>query len=174
MSSDAVVAFFSGGPDSEGRTLDDILSWDDDRLEAVHDYIQWLFPSRQPSAVNRFAPIATDATVRAFERDGTLRAGLRRAFERMLRFYGFHVRDGRVEIDDRRFATRARIWLHAGNHNHLRLTRIMDALSTLGLRDEALALQRCLIDDVCAGPGTDRVTPHTLEFWRRAVSARTE
>src|SRR5687767_14960180 len=63
---DAIVEFYSGGRDSAGRTLDEILAWDDDRLEAIHDYIQWLFPTRQPSGVNPFAPLVTDATVRAF------------------------------------------------------------------------------------------------------------
>lgn len=168
---DVIVDFYSGGQDGEGRTLDAILGWDDDRLEAVHDFIQWLFPSRQPSGVNRFAPLVTDETVRAFERDASLRDRLGRAFERMLRFYGLRSRGGRVEIDDRAFPSRARIWLAAGNHNHLRLTRIMDSLSTLGLRAEALALQRCLLEDVCEGPGKGRVSPRTIEFWSRAINA---
>lgn len=167
---DAIVEFYRGGQDSEGRTLDAILEWDDGRLEAVHDYIQWLFPSRQPSAVNCFAPLVTDDTVRAFERDPMLRDRLERAFDRMLRFYGLRACDGRIEIDARAFPSRSRVWLTAGNHNHLRLTRIMDSLSTLGLRAHARALQRCLIDDVCAGPGSGRVAPRTIEFWLRAVS----
>jgi len=170
-SSDLIVQFYSGGRDHAGRTLDAILAWDDDRLEAVHDYIQWVFPSRQPSGVNPFAPLVSDETVRAFERDPVLRGRLARAFERMLRFYGLCVRDGRVAIDDHAFPSRSRAWLASGNHNHLRLTRIMDCLSTLGMRAEALALQRCLIEDIAAGPGKARITPRTIDFWSRAVSA---
>ena len=33
---DPIVAFYSGGPDTAGRTLEGILAWDDERLEAVH------------------------------------------------------------------------------------------------------------------------------------------
>jgi Opioid growth factor receptor (OGFr) conserved region len=171
---DAIVQFYRGGRDSEGRTLDEILAWDDGRLEAVHDYIQWMFPSRQPSAVNPFAALVTSDTVRAFGRGAGLRERLGRAFTRMLRFYGLRSRDGRVEIDEATFAARSRVWLTPGNHNHLRLTRIMDSLSTLGLRDEAIALQRCLIEDVCGGPGKGCVSPRTIEFWSRAISAGTE
>jgi len=170
-SRDAIVEFYSGGTDSDGRTLETILAWNDERLEAVHDFIQWVFPTRLPSRVNPFAPLVRDETVRAFDRDPALRDRLRRAFERMLRFYGLRSRDGRVEIDERTFASRSHVWLTPGNHNHLRLTRIMDSLSTLGLRREAVALQRCLIEDVCRGPGTGRVAPRTIDFWSRAISA---
>ena len=169
---DPIVAFYSGGVDLEGRTLAGILEWDDDRLEIVHDYIQWVFPTRQPSGVNPLAPRVTDATVRTFAEEPELRERLRRALDRMLVFYGLGRRAARVEIDDTRFPVRARTWLQPGNHNHLRLTRIMDSLETLGLREEALARQRCLLEDVAGGSGAGRVSPRTLEFWRSALARR--
>ena len=49
---DPVVSFYAGGRDSQGRTLAEILAWGDDELEAVHDYIQWMFPTSRPSGVN--------------------------------------------------------------------------------------------------------------------------
>jgi hypothetical protein len=169
---DSIVQFFSGGRDAEGRTLAELLSWDDSRLEQVHDYIQWMFPTRQPSGVNPFAPLVSDSTIRAFAADPALRARLTSAFERMLTFYGLRRTHDRVEPDGARFAGRAAVWLTPGNHNHLRLTRIMESLATLGLRPEALALQRCLLEDVCAAAGAGRVSGRTVEFWRRAVPAR--
>jgi hypothetical protein len=40
-----LLAFYRGeGTDAEGRFLKDIWTWTDDDLEAVHDFIQWLFP----------------------------------------------------------------------------------------------------------------------------------
>jgi len=167
---DSIARFYRGGRDSEGRTLDEILAWDDERLEAVHDYIQWVFPSRRPSAVNPHAPLVTDDTVRAFETDDALRDRLRHALERMLRFYGLRWRGGRVEIDQPAFRARSPVWLTPGNHNHLRLTRIMDCLSTLGLRAEGIALQRCLLEDVAGGPGKGCISARTIDFWSRALS----
>jgi hypothetical protein len=163
---DAAVAFYSGGRDAEGRTLDQILAWDDERLEAVHDYVQWMFPTRQPSGVNPFAPLVTHDTIRAFAADVTLVRRLRAAVDRMLLFYGLRRNGARIEIDDARFRARSRVWLHRGNHNHLRLTRIMDSLATLGLPEDARALQRCLLEDVAP---SGRITPRTLAFWREAV-----
>ena len=171
-SHEPIVAFFSGGRDTEGRTLDAILSWSDERLEAVHNYIQWVFPTRQPSGVNPLAPTVKSETIEAFQRDPALLDRLQRAFDRMLAFYGLrHAVTGGIEIDPGRFSARADVWLHPGNHNHLRLTRIMDSLATLGLRDQALALQQCLLGNVCAESGRGRVSPRTMEFWRKAVGA---
>src|SRR5437868_4959435 len=147
--SDPIVAFFSGAHDVAGRTLTDVLAWDDERLEAVHDYIQWVFPTRRPSGVNPFAPLITDATVRAFEQDATLRERLRDGLDRMLSFYGLAWSGRRIVIDASRFPVRSLVWLQPGNHNHLRLTRIVESLATLGLTREAQALQRCLLEDVC-------------------------
>ena len=174
MTIDAVVAFYSGGRDTEGRTLEDLWSWSDDRLEGVHDYIQWMFPTVQPSGVNPFAPLVTRQTIQAFATNPPLLDRLRQSLDRMLSFYGLRrvsssSASDRIEINPARFAERAANWLQPGNHNHLRLTRIMDSLTTLGLRQEARALQRCLLEDVCAGPGGGRVARRTVEFWRRAV-----
>jgi len=166
---DAIVSFYSGGADAAGRTLDEILAWDDHRLEAVHDYIQWVFPTRQASGVNPLAPLVTDATVAAFHRDAALRERLRQALDRMLFFYGLSRSGTRIAVDDLRFPVRARVWLRPGNHNHLRLTRILESLATLGLTAEARALQRCLLEDVYAGPGAESVSARTADFWRRAI-----
>ena len=132
---DPIVAFYSaGGRDDAGRSLDEILAWDDERLELVHDYIQWVFPTTARSGVNPGAPLVTSATVRAFAEQPELQGRLRRALARMLAFYGLRRSGDRIEVDADRFSARARTWLHAGNHNHLRLTRIIDSLAALGLR----------------------------------------
>jgi len=75
----------------------------------------------------------------------------------------------RVEIDAARFADRAELWLRPNNHNHLRLTRIIQSLATLGLVEDARALQRCLVDDIAGGPTADRVSAATVRFWRTAL-----
>lgn len=170
MAADPIVAFFQGGCDNAGRTLFEILAWSDERLEAVHDYIQWLFPTRQPSGVNLSAPLVTDATAAAFADDVVLRDRLRLALDRMLAFYGLRHGGRAVEIDQERFPLRSRVWLRPGNHNHLRLTRIMQSLAALGLDADARALQRCLLEDICLGTHSARVSPRTAAFWKEAVA----
>jgi Opioid growth factor receptor (OGFr) conserved region len=172
---DRVVAFYSGSADDRGRRLEEIWRWSDQELERVHDYIQWLFPTVQPSAVNPSAPLVTEKTRERFQADPGLREALRRSLDRLLAFYGLHrstmSTTTRIEIDPERFATRADNWLTPGNHNHLRLTRIMQSMAALGLSTEARALQRCLVEEVIPGPGRERITNETRRFWANAIAA---
>src|SRR3972149_6474092 len=90
------------------------------------------FPPTPPSAVNPFAPLVSRNTMKAFAARAELGGALRRSLDRMLSFYGLRrsatAGGVRIEIDETRFAERSVIWLRPGNHNHLRLTRIMQSL----------------------------------------------
>jgi hypothetical protein len=163
-----IVAFYRrGAADDRGRTLDAILAWDDNRLEAVHDYIQWLFPLDEPSRFNPSAPLLTPRDRAAF-REPALAANLRRALDRMLAFYGLTLQPTvppRVMRSDQ-WPDRSAVWLHAGNHNLLRLTRMIRSLALLGQPD----LSRALYDGLkkeCDG----RVSAVTLEYWKEATDA---
>ena len=167
MTACPIVAFYRGGPDTYGRTLDEIRSWDHDRLEDVHDFIQFLFPTRQPSAFNVDAPLVTDKTIAAFHADPALRAELAHSLEVMLDFYGLQTDPERgVVIKADNFATRAENWLVVPNHNFLRLTRILTSLRLLGLADRAVALLACLEQLNTERPG---LFGNSIDFWRAAV-----
>ena len=163
----ALLAFYRGdAPDSRGRTLDQIWSWTDDRLEDVHDYIQWMFPLSVRSGANPAAPVLGPMTIQAFGSSEVLRERLERSLRVMLRFYGLEETRmaGSLHIvRSERFGERARVWLSPGNHNHLRLTRIMTSLGELGLSAQARALWGCLSQITADFP--DRVTPTTLAYW---------
>ena len=170
--SNPLVRFYLGeDTDSEDRWLRDIRTWNAGRLESVHDYIQWLFPTRQRSAFNANAPMLDDATIQAFRTDDRLRAALLDSFRQMLAFYGFHCREdnGQPTIETSPgWAVRSREWFYAGDHNLLRITRILDCLTTLGLEPYARAFLHAL-DAVCdAAPAT--IPQRTRGFWRSAVS----
>jgi hypothetical protein len=135
-----LLKFYRGeATDSEGRTFDEILAWDDDDLEAVHDYIQWLFPTPTPSAYNPDAPLLSADDIAAFRANAALRNRLRQAFERYLRFAGLAIdADGRV-VEAANFAQRSpEVWQYA-NHNWLRVSRVLASLRLLGLEAEARA-----------------------------------
>jgi hypothetical protein len=166
----ALLAFYRGEAlDGNGRTLEELWSWTDDRLEGVHDYIQWMFPLSVRSGANPTAPVLGPATIEAFRSSEALRERLQRSLRVMLRFYG--LEDTRTAgalhiVRGERFARRARVWLWPGNHNHLRLTRIMTSLRQLGLAAQSRALWECLSQIAADFP--DRVTPTTLAYWRSA------
>ena len=56
--------------------------------------------------------------------------------------------------------------MRAGNHNFLRITRILSSLRLFGLTEEAEALLDVL--EVLARKFPGPVSPETLEFWRDA------
>jgi hypothetical protein len=159
------------GPDDRGRMLTDIWQWDHRRLEAVHDYIQWLFPLAERSAFNPGAPTLTPATIAGFRDDSTLQAHLRRSLALMLAFYGLELVDDGAAVKVIRaaaFDRRSREWLRPGDHNHLRLTRILTSLRLLGLEAHGAALYACLAEIARDHP--DRVSSATVGFWQRALT----
>ncbi|WEK48617.1 MAG: opioid growth factor receptor-related protein [Candidatus Kaistia colombiensis] len=167
----ALVRFHAGvATDIEGRRIAEILGWGDDDLERVHDYIQWLFPLPERSGFNPDAPILTPADIAAFRQRADLRASLHKAFLRLLAFYGFAEAraDGGIEIvRTEEFPLQARNWLRPGNHNLLRISRILRALTLLGLEREARAFLAAL--EALHGEAGDRLGPVALSYWRRAV-----
>lgn len=162
-----ILAYYAGtGTDDRGRSLHDVLRFDDASLEHVHDFIQWLFPLRERSGANPDAPRLDDAAVASFRERPDLRANLRRSLDRMLGFYGLQ-RNGDAIVRGPEFPLR-RHWLTPGNHNHLRLTRMMISLRTLGLEGEAQALYRCLTVIAASEGGVSNVTLH---YWNDAVAS---
>jgi len=149
-----VIAYFDGsGTDHAGRRIQDVLAWEDIKLETVHDYIQWLFPNREPSAFSPEAPLLTDQDVHVFREKAVLRAALGSAVDRMERFYKLG--------DERPW------WVTPGNHNFLRLTRILICLNELGLGPRATLLFERLSD---IRRRTGSVIPvRTMGFWLEAV-----
>jgi hypothetical protein len=163
-----LVDFYRGeATDAEGRRLADIWSWPDDDLEAVHDFIQWLFPLPEPSRFNPDAPLLTDDDNEAFRGDRLLQDNLRKSFDRLLTFLGLaRTEDGRV-VEGANFAARAPdVWAYP-NHNWLRISRILRSLTLLGLQTEARALYAYL-EDVYRHRKSP-IPAETFRYWTAAV-----
>jgi Opioid growth factor receptor (OGFr) conserved region len=166
-----IVNFYEGSaPDDRGRFRDEILRFDDEQLEDVHDFIQWLFPLPERSGANPAAPRLDDAAIESFRTRPDLRVALRRSLDRLLAFYGLAWRGERI-VKSSSFHDRSTNWLHAGNHNHLRLTRMLRSLNLLGEREAALALFDALSDLYREERRTGRnpISDRTFHFWRSAV-----
>ena len=172
MLNSRIIGFYSGTePDHPGRYLHEIQQWPDDQLEAVHDYIQWLFPLPEPS--NAEAPVLTRKSMREFRKQPKLQQQLRVSFLRMMSFYGFEVSSGEQLTVTRapNFVAKATVWLSPGNHNHLRITRILRCLSLLGLEAEANAFLDCLVEIYKAelNKPVPAISDDTMLYWRGAA-----
>src|SRR5688572_27198177 len=171
MQDSALVAFYRGnGRDHRGRLLSHVHQYSFESLERHHDYIQWLFPLQEPSAANPAAPLLTSEDIAAFAAGESLRTALLRSFRLMLEFYSLElVEDGdTVTVKQGDFFDEySRIWLTPGNHNFLRISRILRSLSLLGLQQYAVAFLECLEGIYAEEQKTIGET--TMSYWRRAL-----
>ncbi|TAE58132.1 MAG: hypothetical protein EAZ76_11575 [Nostocales cyanobacterium] len=166
------IKFYAGKvADHRGRLLQDIWLQDYEWLEKTHDYIQWLFPLMEGSRFNIHAPILTDEDIQIFQDSEDLKSNLFTSLKLMLGFYGLSCaekEDGKIEIKmNASFYERKKDWLHWGNHNHLRITRILKCLCLLGLEKYAQAFLKCLEKIYHLEKG--EITKITFSHWQNAI-----
>jgi len=173
MSVSRLVAFYLGEKtDLSGRMIDEVLSWDDEKLEYVHDYIQWLFPLQERSAFLLSAPLITAEDIIVFRGNPEVREKLLLAFSKLLDFYGFKVLvDSGVArvIKSQKFKQKSRNWLKPYNHNFLRITRILKSLVLLGCADYADAFLAAL--EEVYRDNAHIIGEETLCFWRNSIKS---
>lgn len=148
---DPLHAYLAGlGRDGRGRSVEDVLAFSDERLEEIHDYIQWLFPLPTRSAAQPGAPVLTESAIAAIRADPKAVGNLERAAERMLRFY----RD-------------TDWWLTWQDHNHLRITRIIQSLRLLAGLPAAQRFHQAVLSlqEAAGAP----VNARSLRFWSEAA-----
>ena len=162
-----IVDFYLGSSsDHRRRTIIDLWSMDYRELEDVHDYIQWLFPNWTGSQFSPDAPVLDEATRDIFHSSPEIRLRLMESLDVMLDFYGL-ARDEIEIFEAGHFVERQGAWLNPGNHNHLRITRIILCLWTLDFPDLARSLHRCLESIDRKHPG--RITAETWNHWNEAA-----
>jgi hypothetical protein len=140
----------NAGPDGRGRSVAEVLRFDDRRIETEHDFVQWLFPLREASRAVPGSPVLEAGEAALIRADPVARAALRAALARMTRFY--------LETDR---------WLTAFDHNHLRITRIIAAMRDLLGQEEASGFHDMIIRrNIAAGAP---VNSESLRHWERAL-----
>jgi len=152
-----IVLFYEGTiSDTECRFLDDILKFSNLHLESVHNYIQFLFPNRDESAVNLSAPLLTDAIVAEFKARPELRAAVKRSLDTMIKFYDMDAKNP--------------WWCTKNNHNYLRCTRILNTLREFGMTDELNNFHSQLMD--IYENNTEVIGSITLSYWGNAFEGQ--
>ena len=145
-----LTAFLQGkGPDARGRTIFDVLAFDDAALERTHDFIQWLFPLPERSGAQPDAPVLSQDDIALLRQSMTAQAVLAAATDRMAAFY----RDTDA-------------WLAASDHNHLRITRIIRSLRLLRGDDDADAFRAFVVARVQDADAP--VNGLSLRYWETA------
>jgi len=121
MSTSPIVEFYCRqGTDCNGRRFGYFMQMNDEEREYVHDYIQWMFPLMEGSRFNPDAPVLTTEDVSELTQHPTAQYRLHLAMLRMQVFYHENKH-----------------WRVEGDHNHIRITRILKCLTLLGAKDLA-------------------------------------
>jgi hypothetical protein len=145
-----------------GFLVEDIHTWNDSKLENIHDYIQWVFPLNEPSAAQPQSPVLTSEDIQIMSNDSVVRWNILIMFTRMLNFYGIEIQSDKFVLVNPKPH-----WLKPYDHNFLRLTRIMKSLNLLGFTEHASALQKCLLQIAKDNPYI--IYSKTRVFWEKAI-----
>lgn len=106
-----VKAFLEGlGDDNHGRALWEYRRFTTEQMEGTHDYIQWMFPTDMPSKFNPKAPLISADT-------RWLNTHKMAILQSALQFTGFLARTNH--------------WREKGNHNLLRITRMLRSVTLI-------------------------------------------
>lgn len=134
---DEALAFLEGhGTDAAGRTIEDYLTFDNDKWEECHDHIQWAFPSNIASMFNPTAPVVDLAELS----ERITSNGLTNLFllvGKYLTSLGFKDVDGNWTFCPD--SPRVEYWISPDNHNYRRISRLLNLLHSVD-REYALEL----------------------------------
>ena len=150
MTSELVKFHLNGGKNRSNYSLEDILKFNDKRIEGTHDFIQWVFPTTEKSSAVFYAPKLSDADLVILANSTVMLSNLERTTEWYLDFL-----------------LRNSFWKKQYDHNHLRITRVIKSLGTL----HGNALASWLLTQVknSAGNKLDKMKT-AVEYWDAALS----
>ena len=137
------LEFLNGVSTAGGLTCSWVLNATDEELERRHDWVQWAFPLSVPSRFNPDAPLVTAEFMQA------LPLPARTAFFDMVTRYA-------------RFLSSTRHWRRPGDHNHLRITRLLTSMWLAGADAHAWGIYNF----VCAQGSP---TIETRRYWDEAM-----
>lgn len=165
-----IVKFYRGEiKNSDNWSLEEMWKFSLGELEMDHSYIQYMFPSNEPSMMNGDSPTMTKEESHIFKNDPELQEKVKKSFLVILNFFGFELvsQDGLLSIIPLKSTIKRpkpQAWLEHFNHNMLRVTRILKCLRLTGLGQYAILFFHALIEY------KDNLSENTLWHWKRAVS----
>jgi hypothetical protein len=156
-----IIDFLRGiGGDHLGRTYEDHLSVDSQEMEHCHDRIQWFFPLHEASRMSRNFPIITPEIVKESKKYPEIKKNLLKALDIMRCFYAVGKPSDMCIFPK----LVHNLWCNNGDHNLLRITRIIRSLRLFGLDKEANEFY----GEVLQVAKERRIAEKTLDYWKLA------
>tara|TARA_Y100001960_G_C14709013_1_gene845906 strand:- start:329 stop:769 length:441 start_codon:yes stop_codon:yes gene_type:complete len=136
------------GGDFRGRTLKEIWRYTDIQIEQIHDFIQVVFPLNKPSNSNPHTYYLNDDTsIKRIQTNKSIQQNIIKSSQWFLSFL-----------------KRNESWKNQYNHNHLRITRIIECLRLIVSDEEANKFYKSILE--LSGDG--KINKITLDFWQNA------
>jgi len=151
MSSNVLVPFYHGwGTNQSGARFNNVVQADNAWLEHTQDWVQWLFPLKEPSLAVPDSPVLTDVELEYFHNDIMIRARFWQSIGRMVQFY-----------------RETHHWLRYTDHNHKRITRIIRSIKFILGEHEARLFYDFIMTRVAdAGFPVSNIN---LKYWEKEV-----
>ncbi|WP_160174103.1 NADAR domain-containing protein [Endozoicomonas montiporae] len=161
--------FYRSGGRIEGQshTLAQIRKMTTLQLEGEHQYIQLLFPNEHVSPGNPGAPLLTPEMVQQIESDDELQHEFQNSFDQMLTFWGLERCRNSITVSQED-AEKHALWKGGFNHNHKRITRVLNCLMAFDYKECARNLEAALQRERV----NDNQPPNP--YWQKAVGKRPE
>ena len=143
-----MIVYFLEGKirDYEERYLRDIWSFDDTKIENIHNFIQWIFPLDQISKYVPSSPVLIDEEILEIKQS---RAAKENLILSKQWFYGFLERTSKWELEK--------------NHNHVRISRMIKSLKLLHSEDAA---KKCLDEVLYLAESRSFKTEGVIYNWK--------
>ena len=147
-----ILAFLEHrGLDYQHRTLRKVWAFSDYEIERTHDFIQWVFPTTEPSQNVIGSPVLSSdelALVRASK----------------------EAKESIIASSDwfMGFLSRQSNWTRGYDHNHLRITRMLHSLVQIGAKEIALDVFSGAMTAVSEFQDREPIQK-AIAFWSREV-----
>jgi hypothetical protein len=146
----SIITFLEGAaPDARGRYIGAIYLLDDQEIENIHDFIQWIFPLKEVSRAVPGAPVLSEKDVQDIRASSKAQANLDISVDWYLGFL-----------------QRNRHWITRYDHNHLRITRAIKSIRLLVGDNEAEKFRRRVFE--ISGDDRSEIDLKAVSFWMDA------
>ncbi|MDB2324564.1 opioid growth factor receptor-related protein [Alphaproteobacteria bacterium] len=146
----SLCSFLTGHEtNSSGWLLSHVWKFNDTQIENTHTFIQWVFPTDEPSRATPGSPVLDDEQILAIQNSEQAKQNLSKSAE----WY----------FD---FLRRNNFWRKPHDHNHLRITRVIKSLRLLCGDDEADYFKEQFWQ--LLGTDISQIPSRTIEYWEDA------
>jgi hypothetical protein len=146
----SLLGFLNGHETTRsGWLLSHVWKFNDTQIENTHTFIQWVFPTDEPSRSTPGSPVLDEEQILEIQNSETAKTNLKKSAE----WY----------FD---FLRRNSFWRKPYDHNHLRITRILKSLRLLCGDGEADYHKQQFWQ--LLGSDISRIPSKTIEYWEDA------